>query len=312
MGKTVGLFGEEDLCELVSSAIEKAYPGGWRAVDITPSKFRTGLKFNPIYLLSLFFELRKKFKGVDIVIFIFPGKYANYFSKIAKRAKTKVVYFWVGSDVLKLQKKGPEKSSSFQKAADLHLADGEVLQKELIDLGIDSSIAYIVPSLEIKPSSMPERHTVLLNIPDNRANFYNLDTCLKLANDYPGLRFVAVRSNNPDLYPHQNIHFVGSVPPEKMVDIYDQVSIILRIPEHDSLSLVSMEGMARGKWIISRYPFPTSLPAEDYEQIKESLDLLLSEPPHTNQSGIEYFNEHFTQEKSGESIIRALEGLYRV
>ena len=97
-----------------------------------------------------------------------------------------------------------------------------------------------------------------------------------------------------------------------MANVYDQISIILRIPEHDSLSLVSMEGIARGKWIISRYPFPTSLPAKDYEQIKESLDLLLSESPQINQSGIEYFNEHFTQEKSGESIVQALEGLYHI
>lgn len=312
MGKTVGLFGEEDLCELVSSAIEEAYPGEWTAVDITPSKFRTGLKFNPIYVLSLLFEIHKKFKNIDIVIFIFPGKYANFFSKIAKWAKTKTVYFWIGSDVLKLQKEGRSKSASFRNAADLHLADGEALQKELGDLGIESTVAYIVPSLEIKPSSMPEQHAVLLNIPDNRADFYNIDTCLRLANDYPELHFVAVRSNNPDLYPHQNIHFEGSVPPEEMANVYDQISIILRIPEHDSLSLVSMEGIARGKWIISRYPFPTSLPAKDYEQIKESLDLLLSESPQINQSGIEYFNEHFTQEKSGESIVQALEGLYHI
>lgn len=311
MDRTVGLFGDEDLCELISSAIGKSSLNEWKTVDVTPIRFRAGMRMSPFNLLSLFLELYRRFKNVDVVVFIFVGKYAPFFSKIARLAKTKVVYCWIGSDVYRLQKEGHEKTvADFRAAADLHLADGEALQQELHCLGIDSMVIYIVPSLKFDVSSMPSEHAVLLNIPDSRTRFYNLDTCLRLACDYPDLKFVAVRSEDPSLYPNDNIEFKGSIPYDEMTSVYDQVSIILRIPDHDSLSLVSMEGIARGKWIISRSPFPSSLPAGSYEELKASLDSLLSGPPQINSKGIEYYKEHFTQEKSGDSMICALDSLF--
>lgn len=312
-GKRIGLFGDKYLCDLVETSVSASSSSNRYLVgDATPAYLRMGKRISsPWMLIKEAIDAFRVFKKYDALCFIYVGENTSLYARLAKLSKTKVIYFWIGTDVYELMSgKLSKKEVAYCAKVDLHLADGDFLSGELADQGIKSSVAYIVPSLRVEASHMPKEHGVLLNIPDARLDFYNYPLLLDVVRSFPNLKFIVVRSEQPELYEEPNIDFRGKVASEEMARIYDDVSIILRFPEHDSLSLASMEGIARGKWIISRFPFPTSIQVADFGEIESTLRDLTEVPPVINQAGIEYYNSHFTPAEAGDMLLEKLDGIF--
>ena len=60
-----------------------------------------------------------------------------------------------------------------------------------------------------------------------------------------------------------------------MDKIYDQTSILLRMPEHDGLSGMIFDALAKGRYVIRSVKFPGCYYAENYEDVKKHVNAIL-------------------------------------
>lgn len=225
-----------------------------------------------------------------------PCKKNNIYLKIAKILNKKVVCHWIGSDVLEAMKK-PKETLKFQKYIDLNLAGSQLLQEELLDIGIESIVENIIlDDILIRNNKLRlKEHGVLVYLPTGREEFYGGKLIERLAKEFPKINFYIVANVNTDyLKNFKNIKNIGKVSLEEMEEIYDKISILIRIPKHDGLSLMVLEALARGKEIIYKYEHPYTKKAEDYIQLKKQFELIIQKPPEYNLEAAKYVKENYS------------------
>lgn len=246
-------------------------------------------------------------RGVDVLVCTWSDKRTKYLRIITRFFHVKLVCFWVGSDVLNLLEGGFP--ASCVEDADLHLAAGDNLVAELASCGIESERMLVPVLLPTDIAKMPDRHAVLLSIPDSRAKFYGYDTLTQVIKRYPDVPFYIVRSDSPEMYDEPNVVFKGVVSQKEMDRIYDEISICIRFPKHDGTSFVLIEGLMKGKALISNQAFPRARKVASFEEICEAINVILEDPPTPDTEGHEFAVDYFGQKRWGDEIGAKIMGL---
>jgi len=210
-----------------------------------------------------------------------------------------VIWHWIGSDVLLLKNSRLSRCGQKffqQRKIDywprLHAADSPDVQRELDTLGIRSEVIRLLPErIEAPVESLPETFTVLSYWLKNRKSFYGGDIVMRLARELPEVRFLilgATEGNQADL---PNVQFLGWQ--KDLESFYTQSSVLIRLPEHDSLSAMVLEMLARGRYIIYNKEMPGCHFACNYTETKEALEQIqkLNTPNH---DGARYIQESFS------------------
>ena len=83
---------------------------------------------------------------------------------------------------------------------------------------------------------------------------------------------------------------------QEMAKLYNEISIVIRFPEHDSLSISIMEAMFKAKIIIYRYEQECTIQAKTLEEMIQRIEEQIQNPPHYNIAAREYALNHFTEE----------------
>lgn len=230
----------------------------------------------------------KKMSKADIIYFLGISSFTNTLAFFARLMRKKVVYHWLGTDVWKCLT-GVSTGHRKPKLANVHYAYAHNLQEELTSLGITSIIFTLAPEgLSLKPALMPDRHAVLLSLPDKSKEFYGYNTIREVILRNPSLTFYVVRSERPDYYPWSNVRFLGVLSRDEMERLYDDVSIVLRFPEHDGLSLLMMESTIKGKVMIYRFNHPFSYKVENVDDICNVINKVTSTPPAVNTEASDF------------------------
>lgn len=205
------------------------------------------------------------------------------------------VNHWIGTDVWDLSKRGyANRAKVSAYFIDTQLADAPWFQEELMHVGIRASVLPTLACEELmRLGAMPKRHAVLAYLPEGRGEFYGSSLVMELARTFPALHFVVVGNEGSDLPPLENIFAMGVVPPKHMQNIYDRVSVLVRVPKHDGMSKMVLEALAQGKQVIFRYDLPHCLKADGYREAKEHLRRILEEAPRPDLSGHEWAVENF-------------------
>lgn len=302
MSKRVCIVASPDLFVLLDEALKETDFSDWTVFNSSPSTITSNTVISKIkgYLNHM-----NNIRNCDVVCFVFVDSLALRLAKFAKAIGKKTIFFWIGSDVYHLR----ERKFGIAPKADLHLADGEELVNELSELGIKAESVLIAPNIADSVAQMPQEHAIMLNIPDDRLEFYNYDDAINLIKKFPHTKFVVVRSNSPELYDFPNVDFRGIVAPDDMDAVYNDISIIWRFPKHDSLSLASMEGLIKGKYIVSHFPFPMATQVDTFEDSVQELQKILKTEVKVNNAGRIYALANFTQEASGKEFARQLNGI---
>lgn len=211
------------------------------------------------------------------------------------------VMHWVGTDI-QVAREHPKIVADLKKQHVVHLAEVEWTAKELRDMGLAAHIAPLPPRLtapDVPP--MPDLFTVLLYIPRTRAHFYGSPQCEQLIRSLQKekLRFWVVGGgclNTDPQAPVENLGFQHS-----MGAIYPQCSVLLRIPERDGLSLMVLEALAFGRYVVWPQAFPFVNTVSDYGSIENmirelhALHLAGRLPPQTAAS--RFVSERYTQDR---------------
>lgn len=241
-----------------------------------------------------------RMRKIDVLVIVFVDSRSKNWIRIARALGKKCVLYWLGTDVKNLTDgTWPPKGLD---EADMHLANSEGLMDELSAFAIDSKLLVTPNWLPTRLAEMPEYHEVLLSIPDNRREFYGYSDLMRLADDFPDVPFHVVRTERPEYYQKSNIIFEGMLDREQMDNLFNRISIVVRWPIHDGTSLILMESALKGKYIITRNPFPVGVMKNSYEGLVEALREILSKPVEPRLDYHEFALAHFTQEVAGKRL----------
>lgn len=216
---------------------------------------------------------------------------------LARMFRKKVILHWIGTDVYNYTHKLVSTKPYTGNVS--HVAGSPLLCSELKAVGIDAKMIPIVPfGMKLELMEMPEKHAALVYLPKGREDFYRGDIVRELALRNPDIQFHIVANDGYASLQLSNVVFHGRLSAEEMNALYSEISILVRIPEHDGLSMMVLEALAKGKQVLYRYehPFvytPDTLAIEDIDaKFKE----IIAEKPKQNVQGHNYIYTEYTED----------------
>jgi hypothetical protein len=231
---------------------------------------------NTYYNLDTYYSKKDKLKALFMIPFVdvvysINGTLGNSgVINLALKFKKKVMFTWVGTDVVKAGKL-VVKNERYLHAVE-HYCEVGWIQEELEELGVKAEILNFVSfnkNFDLK-EPITKRLQVLSYIPDNRAEFYGMKEYLELARSFPEIDFTIAGAKAEAHYPLPvNITALGWV--KDMNALMERIHVCVRFPEHDGLSSFILESLARGKKVIYKYPFHFCETCASFEDMKSSI-----------------------------------------
>lgn len=251
--------------------------------------------------------IRKIIKS-DIVYIGYGCYKINIYLYLAKIFNKKVISHWIGTDVLLAKENN--NLNKVVKYIDCNLTCSPVLKEELKEMGINAIEMPIVPNWNnTNYSELPVKHSVLVYMPEKKEEFYGLEYVKYAAETYPELKFYIVANDN-DTLNLKNVQFLGRISHEKMEKLYDKITILLRMPKHDGLSLMLLEALIKGKEIIYSYKFPYTQYAASKEEVSDKINEIIQKQPEFNKLGHQYVLKNYNINDIKENLKKILFNIY--
>lgn len=194
-------------------------------------------------------------RGADALIcFGGPGPDAAL-ALAARRRRIPIVVIWAGTDVL-LASRDPVPLEATKRDTSADLTVSPWLAEELRAIGLQADYAPIVGSVvdDTLEAPFPPRFTVLTYLPMPRRAFYGEDQVYAIARAMKEVRFIVVGSGGRSPKAPPNVDFLGWV--ADTTSVVDSATVLLRIPEHDGQSMMVLDAMARGRYVIWTHKLP--------------------------------------------------------
>ncbi|HAU37776.1 MAG TPA: hypothetical protein DCX07_08680 [Phycisphaerales bacterium] len=222
-----------------------------------------------------------------------------------------VVWHWIGTDVTRYREvcrggggvRGWLDRKIARPWARGHAADSPELASELADCGIPAEVVRLLPkAIEASVEPLPPQPAVLSYWNPVSRNFYHAPLVMRLAAEFPQTPFLIVGDDGAGLSAPPNVEFLGRLP--DLADVYSRTSIYLRLVEHDSLSAIVLEALARGRYVVYSKPFPFTEQAKDFSQAREALKRLL-EIRRPNDDGSRHVKSCYSLQEQAETLRQA-------
>jgi hypothetical protein len=234
--------------------------------------------------------------------------YKTYF--IAKLLGKKTLCHWIGTDVFNVLRDRKRKLAVklLDKLIDAHIAGSPGLVEELKTIDIEASWIPSIPpdNSNTQVQLLPTSFTVLSFLPDERSEFYGASIVRQLAEDFKDIKFLIVGGTGAGVVSPPNMTYLGWQ--KDMSKVYDNTTVLLRIVEHDGLSLMVREALARGRQVIWSEPFPHCHHAKDFNVAKSALSSIMKNPV-INNDGANYVQEEFNITKIMGKLAKVYTGL---
>ncbi len=224
------------------------------------------------------------------------------------------IIHWIGSDVVSFASgRGSKLWRGFvnrliiYKRAVAHISDSEYLLDELKQLGIDASMVRLLPRLvEAEPIPLPQKLTVISYWDELTRDFYKADILFALAREFPEVEFKILKASDDKKDSAPNVKFLGFQ--SDMETVYKNASVLMRIPEHDSLSTMVLEMLVRGRYVIYNKKLTGCHYAHDFNSAKKALAEII-DLNTMNTEGAEFVKENYSPAKEAEKLEKILKTL---
>lgn len=186
-----------------------------------------------------------------------------------------VVIHWVGTDVLIAAEEHARGRTSRRIAERAtHWCDAPWLVEELRGIGVGAShLPLPIPLPQGEPPPLPEEFAVLLYLPVDAFDreVFDMETLLRLPDEFPDLRFVLLPSPTESLPAPlpPNLEARGWV--RDMDAVYREISCMVRLTSHDGTSFMVVETLARGRQAIWTFPMAGAIQARGFEEVTQAL-----------------------------------------
>lgn len=238
------------------------------------------------------------------VIYHIGGTYKWFSGLLFFMTRRPVIWHWIGSDILFFRacrgwKRVINRLSAY-KWAKAHIADSPELAEELRKDGINASVVRLLPesiNADVKP--LAQRFSVLSYWEEGRREFYGGDIVFKLAREFPDVEFKITGAVNEENVSFANVKFFGFR--KDIAYIYDDSTVLVRLPQHDSLSAMVLEMLARGRYVIYNKKLTGCHFARNFEEAKKALTeiMKLNKP---NIQGAQFVKKNFSVDKEARKL----------
>lgn len=166
---------------------------------------------------------------------------------VARAFKVPMFVIWAGSDVTRALSE-PAIIPEARRTEIVHLAVAPWLVEELKQAGIKAQYLPIIGFRHPTPTQIPtDQFNVLTYLPEPRRDFYGRPHIYEVAAKMPDCNFIVVGAGDADSGAPSNVQFKGLLP--DITALLDQCVAVLRVPEHDGMSLMVLEALARGRFV---------------------------------------------------------------
>ncbi|MHA1722465.1 MAG: hypothetical protein ACTSXW_05235 [Candidatus Baldrarchaeia archaeon] len=206
-----------------------------------------------------------------------------------KVLKKKVLVHWVGSDVMGLltKRKMQILNSISKRFVDKHLTVAPWLYRELKYMGVESTVVPLLPNIEANVSRLPDDFSFLFYLPEKRYDFYGGKILERLAVDLPEAKFLVVANTGKKYGKRRNVKFLGHVPYREMSKLYRKVRGLIRLPFHDGLSMMVIEALLHGRYVIYSKKLKCCFYAKNYNDVKDYVKKIM-EVDEPNYEGVQF------------------------
>lgn len=254
-----------------------------------------------------------KWRNCDLVYQV-SGTNSWFVSLFMALLGKQFIIHWIGTDVASFSNgkasRGWRKyitSLISYKRAEAHISDSEYLLDELKELNIEAPIVRLLPALvEAEPVALPEKFSVVSYWDESTRDFYRADIIFALAREFPEVEFKILKATGDKKQSAPNVKFLGFQ--SDMDTAYKNASVLIRIPEHDSLSTMVLEMLARGRYAIYNKRLTGCHYAHDFRFAKEALAEII-DLNAINTEGAEFVKEHYSPAKETEKLKKILKTL---
>ena len=219
---------------------------------------------------------------------------------VARACRVPIFVIWAGTDVQRLLE-FPEAIPQSLRADITHLAVAPWLVDELRYAGIN---ARYVPIIGMRPGigseiSAADGFEVLSCLREPREDFYGRPHVYEVARRLPEVKFSIVGSGMSDPLAPPNVSHFGWLP--DITPLIDRCTMLLRVPDHDGMSLVVLEALARGRFAAWKYAIPgvhqVETPADTINYILELRHRLATNKPRYNEEGVAFISSTYEESK---------------
>lgn len=241
----------------------------------------------------------KAISKVDILYKVFVEGYFWKKIRIAHFFHKKVYGHWIGTDA-RLAATGHVDINKINEL-DGHITCFQPLQKQLESIGIESVVIPIVPfKVNFEVGNMPLKHRVLIYMPRDKEEEYGFNEIYPIIKEFSNIEFDIVANDNKEKFGEvNNVKLLGWLDHDKMEEVYDKISIVIRIHFNDGLSMSVLEAMAKGKKVIWNCSFEKCYPGSTTDEIRNSLKQIIKEEPapKTDIDAHDFIIENYSKEK---------------
>ncbi|MCM1157280.1 MAG: hypothetical protein NC300_02130 [Bacteroidales bacterium] len=249
-------------------------------------------------LLKYYWRYIRELRKTPQVYIVYAMPNHSIMLTLARVFGKKVILHWIGTDVYNYIHSADSPKPYTGKVS--HVTGSQLLHDELEAAGIQSDIIPIIPfGMKLELMEMPDKHAALVYLPKGREDFYRGDIVRELAVRNPDIDFHIVANDQYNPLDLPNVVFHGKLDSEKMNALYRQISVLVRLPEHDGLSMMVIEALAKGKQVLYRYehPYVYTPDSMEMDDIDTKFKEIVSERPKQNKQGHDYILEQYTEEQ---------------
>lgn len=184
--------------------------------------------------------------------------------------KPRVIH-WVGSDIDNLRE-NPQLRALLCSPRTMHLAEVAWTAEQLRDFGFAPRIAPLPPRhTGARCLPLPERFTVMLYVPRTRSDFYGRPAFERLMQRLAGagIRYFIVGGGTVTAPPGEDVINLGWR--DNLVDVYKDVSMLIRYTPHDGLSLMVLEALSFGRHVVWTQQFPFVRMIRSYNEMENAV-----------------------------------------
>jgi len=165
--------------------------------------------------------------------------------------RKKIILQWQGSDVLTAKNNSKGRGLN-RKYIDygISFTDAPWLKDELSALNISADILHFKHVQHSNNLSPFTTNDAVSYLAEGKEKFYGIDHLIKLASDFPSIKFHIIGSKGEGFIVPENLIFYGWISKERVNQLLNEHPIFIRLTEHDGYSLSVMEAIANGNYVL--------------------------------------------------------------
>lgn len=224
------------------------------------------------------------------------------------------VIHWVGSDIEYLKKR-PALRKRMRSSGIKHLTEISWTAQELQDLGLESDIAPLPLRHHsgggVKP--LPERFTIMLYLPKSRTEFYGKTDYESVLEEFASESLRVLIVGGGELRVPAGVEATNLGWRDDLRGVYEQATVLIRLTPHDGLSLMVLEALSFGRYVMWSKPFPYAFHIRAKSDLRTGLRSLIERHRRgellAQYTAAEKIAREYTTERAVDQILRSWESV---